>query len=267
MQFDNDEITRVHDCLSKAIDMAGVQSGDILYVASDMMWFFFKCMKAGVVQYVEYATNLVLDVLKEHVGPKGTLLIPTYNWDFCQGLDFDYKNSNGQVGYLGTRALHCSDFQRTRHPIYSFAVYGKHSEYLVNLRNIDSWGGDSPFAFLQHQYEKAKFLSLGIRNEFEGFTFLHYVEEMHGVPWRYLKNFTAGYIDGNGHREERTYSMYVRDLELGLRTGSKEEFFVRNGVMRVFDHDGLKIKLMKFSDAYDVIWNDIEQNEAKGILV
>ena len=38
-------------------------------------------------------TNQIIDTIVDKIGKTGTLLLPTYNWDFCTGLRFDYFNS------------------------------------------------------------------------------------------------------------------------------------------------------------------------------
>ena len=49
-------------------------------------------------------------------------------------------------------------------------------------------------------------------------TFYHHVEEMMMVPYRYMKYFEADYIDSNGFKTKKTYSIYVRDLEKKVKT-------------------------------------------------
>lgn len=58
------------------------------------------------------------------------------------------------------------------------------------------------------------------------FTFMHYVEKELKVPYRYMKAFNSKYIDEQGEVEERTYSMYVRDLDIESETCLSEEFLV-----------------------------------------
>ena len=39
----------------------------------------------------------------------------------------------------------------------------------------------------------------------------HYFEQLMNVKYRYHKNFSAGYIDENGRKKNKEYSMYVRN--------------------------------------------------------
>jgi aminoglycoside 3-N-acetyltransferase len=49
-------------------------------------------------------------------------------------------------------------------------------------------------------------------------TFYHYVEELEAVPYRYHKEFSGTYVDADGTTAERTFSLFVRDLEQGVVT-------------------------------------------------
>ena len=151
--------------------------------------------------YEEHTTpDAILDRLQEWAGD-GTLLIPTYNYDFCNGVPFDPASSRCQVGALGNAALRRGDFRRTRHPIYSFAAWGKHQEMLCNLPGVDSFGIDSPFAYAN----KMLLIDVSLQHSL---TWAHFVEQLFRASSRYLKTFRAG---------DREATMYVRDLESGVQ--------------------------------------------------
>ena len=69
--------------------------------------------------------NLILDSVLSKIGDDGTLLLPTFNWDFCNGKEFNYFKTPSKSGSLTKVALSRNDFIRTKNPIYSFAVSGK----------------------------------------------------------------------------------------------------------------------------------------------
>ena len=151
----------------------------------------------------------------EIVGPTGTIILPTYNWGFCHGEVFDYRKTLGKTGGLGNIALKRKDFKRTKHPIYSFAVWGKDQEYLCKLQNKSSFEEESPFGYLRRNHA----INILIDVPFDhSFTFTHYVEQMMEheleIYYRYHKDFTSLYIDQDGNEEMRTYSMFVRYLDL-----------------------------------------------------
>ena len=49
---------------------------------------------------------------------------------------------------MGKTALKRDDFKRTKHPIYSFAVWSADQELLCNMDNKDAFGDDSLFQYM-----------------------------------------------------------------------------------------------------------------------
>ena len=198
-------------------DHLGIQSGDVLMVSSDITNLFLEAIRHREKPDV----NLFIDSLIEKVGSEGTLLFPTYNWGFCRGETFDYKRTKCLTGSLGSVALKRPDFVRTCHPIYSFAVWGKDQQLLYGMNNESSFGDDSPFGYLYRTGAKNLIIDV---EDVHSFTFTHYVEQLsYDNPrspvrvYRYIKPFTAGYVDEHGSCGTRTYSMLVRNLDLHVQ--------------------------------------------------
>ena len=193
------------------------------------------------------------------------ILIPTYNWDFCKGKTFDIKNTPSQTGILGKIVLTRNDFKRTKHPIYSFAVWGEDVDYLVNLNNVESFDENSVFAYLHRKKAQMIIFDKTLQHSF---TFVHYVEYMNKemIDYRYVKFFEADYIDEHGNKSLRKYSMFVRDLDKNVQTflDDLEELFVKENIMEVKKVDGIVIRSVNLSKAYDFIKEDIK-NGAKHI--
>lgn len=188
--------------------MLGIGAGDTLLVSSDILRLICVARKNKEM----FEPNGFIDSLLKTVGSAGTVLLPTFTWEFCRGKPFDYLRTPSEAGALSRVALKRKDFQRTKHPVYSFAVWGQGKAELCNLSNVSAFGADSPFAYL---YSKcAKNLFIEIHHRVGGFPIVHYAEEMVGVKYRFLKDFTAPYIDENGKMSTPTYSVYVRNLEM-----------------------------------------------------
>ncbi|MDR2870407.1 MAG: AAC(3) family N-acetyltransferase [Deferribacteraceae bacterium] len=212
-----------------------------------------------------FKVNNFIDTIIEKVGNNGTILIPTYNWDFCKGIDFDYKQSACQTGSLGKAALKRSDFKRTQHPIYSFAVWGKDQNVLCEMNNKSSFGNDSPFAYLRTMHAKNLFIDVDLK---QAFTYVHSVEEAVGSSvYRFLKDFTAGYINEYGQRNVCTYSMFVRKLELNVQNtiNPLEELFIAANVMERYSINQITFRLLDLHCAHDIVANDILYNCSRSI--
>lgn len=200
----------------------------------------------------------IFDALKEGLS-EATLMFPTFNWDFCQNKPFDYRNSEGKTGLLGNYALKRNDFKRTRHPIYSFAVSGKYANELLNLDNKSSFGSDSPFGKLYDYNGKIVMIDTNLQRSF---TYAHFIEQKYGVNYRYEKEFCAPYIDENGNQTQRCYTMFVRDLDLGVITHLEplERVLIREGVIKVYTFGRVNIKVLDARLMYDRVVNELQRN-------
>ena len=242
--------------------ICGIKKDDVVFVSSDITDLFITCKRNGEI----FDANTFIDKLIESVGAEGTLLFPTYNWDFCKGITFDYNKTKCLTGFLGQVALKRKDFRRTKHPIYSFAVYGKDKDYLCNLDNVSSFGSNSPFAY----FEKvgAKNVIIGLHYN-ECFTYNHYVEQKVGVPYRFEKTFKANYIDELGNSEMRCYSMYVRYLDLDVDTNFIEmgQELEDKGVSVLKIINGIPFRIIDMKKCVPLIENDIRYNKCRKICI
>ena len=194
--------------LDNAFQNVNIKKGDKILVTSSILKILVHYKK----KRIKFNPNLIIDSLIRKIGPNGTLLFPTYNWDFCKGKGYDYQNTKSLSGALGNFALKRKEFKRTKNPIYSYAVAGKDRDLICDLKHYSCFGLDSPFGYLIKN--KGKNLFIGIDYK-DGFTLIHVAEETIGVDYRYFKNFTGKYFDGN-KSFKATYKMYVRELNKNI---------------------------------------------------
>jgi aminoglycoside 3-N-acetyltransferase len=242
--------------------MLDIKKGDIVLVSSDITRLLKEIYDNE--HFVE--PNFLIDALQNTIGDCGTLLFPTYNWDFCKGIPFHYHKSSSQTGALSKCALKRDDFKRTKHPIYSFAVWGKYQDLLYSFENTDSFGSDSPFDFMYKYHGKNLMMDVDYQNSF---TFLHYVEESIRITYRYIKNFTSVYSDEFSEKKEKIYSMYVRDLDLEVKNNINPigEEFERQGIAQKKIINNIPFVLVDFYSTFDVIKDDIVNNRSKKIAI
>ncbi len=241
-------------------DYLEIEKGDRIFISSDIRGILMHCLR----EKDDRDINILIDSLQKKVGMEGTILFPVYNCDFCKGITFDYNKTYGKQGALGKAALKRNDFKRTKHPIYSFAVWGADQDLLCNMNNTDAFGDDSPFQYMVDKNIKNIIIDLTYKR---CFTFVHYVEEKIGVSYRYLKNFTAGYFDENGVESKKTYSMFVRDLDLNVVTTVDpfEEEFLRKKIAKNYIINGIEYKIVDMAKTLPVITRDIVYNKARKI--
>ena len=240
-----------------------IKKGDMVYIISDLLALVKKARDYDeIINIEEFIVSL-----QEAVGDEGTLLFPTFNWDFCKGIQFDYYKTRGMTGVLGNKSLAMKNFKRTKHPIYSFSVWGKERECLVGLDNHSAFGAESPFEYMKSHGAKALVIGLSAS---VGNSFIHYAEQEENVTYRYHKAFSAKYIDEMGVESERTYSMYVRNLDMNLKA---TDF---TGIDLVISKLGISIDyllnevpfhLVDLKGLFEVISLEIRYNQAKNLYV
>ncbi len=236
-------------------------SGENLFVTSDVKRLLYSLVENGD----ETDLNILIEGIQSILGPEGTLVFPTFNWAFCKGTAYDHYKTPCKTGSLGKLALQRDDFRRTKHPIYSFAVWGKGTQDMCSIDNKSSFGADSPFTYMMEKDFNNLFIDKDLMHSF---VFVHYVEENNGpVPYRYLKDFTAEYTDENGETSVRTYSMNVRDLDMDVqnRIDPFEPDFKAAGVEEEFLINDIEYKLINLRGAYPIIAQDVRNNKSRKV--
>lgn len=254
--------------LKAALNKIGIDLGDIVYVASDLKTFLFNlAMDFGVKTKSDQnqALHSFINELQEIVGRDGTLLFPVFSWDWCKGKGFDIKTTKGEVGTLSNWVLSSrSDFVRTRHPIYSFMVWGKDAGYLKEMDNQDAWSHASPFYYFQRYNAKQLLFNIDAS---ECLTFGHYLEQEIGIPYRYPKYFFGEYTDEFGITEKRMYSMYVRDMDSESNWVISNEWLIENHAAKRAEWEGNVLTSIDLKKSYPVIRDDIVNNNGKNTLI
>ncbi len=134
-----------------------------------------------------------------------TLIFPTYTFSFCNNKYYDIKNSKTRMGVLNEYVRKKEGTFRTIDPLLSVCVVGEVPEKFNNLSKL-SCGKGSSFEILSESDDNM-FLFFGAKPT-ECFTFLHYVEAIANVPYRYEKEFTGKIINGDIITEE-TYNLFT----------------------------------------------------------
>ncbi len=158
----------------------------------------------------ENPASEIIETILEYLGADGTLVVPTFNFDFCKGFSYDrQKTPSKNMGVLSETVRLMPDAKRSIIPMQSVAAIGKSADDICERDTITPFSPDSSFDRLLQLH--AKLLLFGVT--FNAATFFHYVEEKLQVPYRFFKDFSAEYVD-KGVSEQRTYRLYVRDLDL-----------------------------------------------------
>lgn len=258
------DVNHICDGLKDKLREIGITSGDTIYVASDIRYFIYTITSKYGVDEVEKALDVLTNTLQETVGSEGTILFPVFSWDFCRGKGFDYYKTQGEVGTYSNWILNNrKDFRRTQHPMYSFMVWGKKTDLFCNMSNQDAWGVASPFYYLMKNGGKQ--LDFNVES-YKGLTFIHCIEQWVKVPYRHYKYFYGKYTDANGNTEIRTYSMYVRDLDVYEHSKTTHQYLIENGAAVETIWNDNKLTVVDIAKCYDVVKEDIISSDGANNL-
>lgn len=245
------------DLLSQAWRACGIRSGDTVLFHSNLRRLLLRARTM--------APEVVLDSLLQAVGPDGTVLFPAFNFDFTRGEPFDIRTTPSKMGVITEAARRHPDAVRSGHPIYSFTAIGRRAE-AFRVDNFSGYGPDSPFALLREMDGRIAVLDLP---DERSMTFLHHVEEMHGVEYRHIKTFTGRYTDVNGDAAERTCGLFVRDIGRGVVTSARRMSELL-WEQRLYQGDrtgeGTGLRSISANDLYDAVSRVIRAGEAQGTL-
>lgn len=186
----------------------GVRTGDTIFVHSAVLAF-----GKPVISENRVLLATLSDALKKAVGKNGTVIMPTFTYSFTKKEPFDVRRTPSGVGSLTEHFRKERTVIRTRHPLFSVAIWGKKATIFSKTLLRDSFGKGTIFDLLHKENAKIVFLGASIQS----MTFLHYVEQMHGVPYRYMKSFAGIMIDGK-KKYPAECSFYVRYLSKNVET-------------------------------------------------
>jgi len=236
---------------ANALREAGIKKGDTIFVHSDISLFGKLCASDK-----DLLLGSLVDSLKESVGEEGTIIMPTFTYSFSKNQPYDVENSKSTVGVLTEFFRKQPNVSRTIHPNHSAAVWGKHKKYLIDVSK-DTFDKDSIFGKFHQLKGKLVFFGVSLTNSC---TFIHYVEQMHGVPFRYMKEIKGKIIkEGKEYEDEfffyRKYQFFfVSMLKLEkhlLEKGLLKEVKVGKGIISIIDSDDM------FKEAYKLLNKDI----------
>jgi aminoglycoside 3-N-acetyltransferase len=242
----------------KIVQHLNVQKGDVLVLASDITRMAIKASR----QEGSFDPNLLIDSILQKIGTEGTLLIQAFNHDLKNGQKFNLKETWPQTGALAISAFFRPDFKRSFNPLHSFLVWGKEGPFFLKLQNIDSFGPDSPFAFFQKKKAKMLFLSSSISR---ALTYTHFVEQKLAVKYRHQRKLKIEYSSFEGKTQIRDFSIYAKKRGWDLNFQPLEKKMKNKGIVEEEMINGLRFQILPLNKAYDLIADDIQNNQARSI--
>ena len=186
-----------------ALESVGLKPGDDVLVHAALQ---FLGQPVG-------GPQIYLQALQEVLGPGGTIAVPTFNFEFARGVPYDpIATPSDGMGVLAETVRRHPEAHRSLHPMQSVALLGPQAADLASRDTPSAFDPDSAFGGLL----ALDFQVLLLGAELKAVSMVHYCEQQAGVPYRKWKDF-SGQVHTDQGWEQRTYRMYVRDLETNPR--------------------------------------------------
>lgn len=188
-----------------ALQEIGLKKGDIVFSHSNIGYL-------GIPQggcNVENAFNTILHAFLDVIGPEGTLIVPTYTYSFSQNKPFNPDQTPSDCGVFTEMLRKYPNVFRSEDPNVSVAALGKRAVEMTRDAPQNTYGDNSFF----HRFYKAKGIICNINFD-AGSNFVHYVERVLQVPYRFDKTFN-GILQKNGEEIKASSTIWVRYLVPG----------------------------------------------------
>ena len=187
--------------LAAHVEQLGVKNGARLVVHSRLL--AFGMMEDGAAGMAK--------VLRAAIGPKGTLVVPTYTLD--RHTIYDRATTPSQnVGVLPEIVRQIEGAVRSACPMHNHAAIGRDAALLNAPTGHFSLGAGSDFELLLREDFTLLLLGAGIT---EGATFVHHVEALEQVPYRIWLDLQRSVRSGDGPVGTMACRYYGRrDMEL-----------------------------------------------------
>lgn len=249
--YDVDKKCYTDEDLRHTLRSVGACDCNILFVHSDVM---FGTLAKGL-KRKEYLQCLYDALYSNNVK---NVVVPSFTYSFCNNEPYDVKNSRTSMGALN-EYIRCLDGRyRTEDPLLSLSVPDQIKTGFIDLGN-HSLGENSAFDRL-HGMSDVKFLFLGARLG-NCFTYVHYVEKMNNVEYRFDLPFSGTVIDGQG--QEHFVTQYIHTACYGVKAGDYyyfEDELEERGLLKKRHFGNGTISCISEKDAYSAIENKLSEN-------
>ncbi len=250
--YDSDNKLYTIADIKSALIETGVADCETLFIHSDIMFG----RPAEGFKRKDYLQSLY-DVIEE-IGIRN-LVVPTFTYSFCNNESYDILKSKTSMGAFNEFIRKMNNRYRTIDPLLSVSV-PLELEYLFKDVSEHSLGENSAFDILHHMND-VKFLFFGAEMA-DCFTYVHYVEKMMEVPYRFDMTFEGEVILPDRTTVHRKQVIHTQCY--GVKLPPKYDYFEKemeeNGYLKKKWIGEKYVACISEKDAYREIKLHIEKN-------
>jgi aminoglycoside N3'-acetyltransferase len=178
----------------RCLKSLGIKKDDIIFCHSRM--FFFDNFNIKKSQKIcEYFLNSFFKIL----GKNGVFSVPLFTYDHAERKIFDKKKIKTKCGILCNHALKKKNIKIYSDPNLAVGIFEKKS-FFSNITNYSPYSENSFFSRLDQKNAKLCFINIGPTS-----TFIHYVEKILGVHYRYNKKFKGKIAESKSSKIFNSY--------------------------------------------------------------
>ena len=223
---------------------------------------FLHSNSAGISQYIKFKKDkeklfkVFFNLLLKKIGQNGTLVLPTYNYDFAKGKPFIHDKCNSQVGELSNFFLKEYKVKRSLDPIFSHAIKGKLRNKLLRSKVDICFGEGSIFKKIQDH----NFKIFGFCCPLNAMTFLHYIEKKMEVKYRFNKKFVSTFIKNHKKKKiELKYFVGKKNIDYKLKNSQLDKAFKDLKNFLSYDFGNFYCWIINTKDCFKVIERKIKK--------
>jgi len=188
----------------KAFLSCGLKKGDSIFLTTSLGMLGTLKLEKKKLQ-INIIAKILLDSLLKIIGKNGNIFVPTYSYSFRKlskkkNYTFSTKNTKSLIGYFPNFFLKQKGRIRSIDPMVSVAGIGKKCEYVLKKISYTSYGKNCVFErLLKIKNMQCCNVGLGVN----WIPFIHYLDWINKVPFRYDKFFEGLIIDGKIKKKVR----------------------------------------------------------------
>jgi aminoglycoside 3-N-acetyltransferase len=237
--------------IAQALRDTGISQGDDIFIYSNIGFFGRLKNARSPEEHYEIFKQAIFSVIKE----SGTLVVPTFTYSFCWDHVFDVNNTPSVAGFFSESVRLDPQSIRSGDANFSVAAIGRNAEFYTTSAPENSFGPDSFWErFLKCDGKFCNF------NFDSASTFIHYVERVLKVPYRFDKRFDGTAIIDN-KRERKSFFHFVYDLDKPQNAPNFAKFdklAKELGLARVSNLGRGQVVTISAKSTYDLIESYIE---------
>lgn len=220
------------DALMQGFASLGVEAGDAVLVHS--AYLPFGDIAGGA--------DAVVDALQATVREHGTLVLPSFNWDYFRKPEkvIDLVHTPSRMGRISETFRRRPGVRRTRNLFHPLCVWGRLADDLLACDMFDTWGEASPYSLMYRT--GFKILLLGV--DLNTCSILHYCEQRANAWYRVPVIYDGTIVDETGRRHPTrcrrlaTRPGCLSDLnkaQTALTPANSRDAIIGNAVCRAID--------------------------------